>query len=50
MAGTEDYSFYCSIENSPFWIKKDEFSSDDDHLRKWEKKLISKPKYSKGTC
>lgn len=57
MAGTEDYSFYCSIENSPFWIKKaDETitSSPDKHtnecIQQWEKKLVSPPKYSHGLC
>jgi hypothetical protein len=53
MAGTEDYSFYCSIENSPFWIRKtDETAAggrDDDEKNKvneWERKLIAPPKYS----
>ena len=53
MAGTEDYSFYYSIENSPFWLKKNESLdeaeySQDDHVRRWEKKLISSPKHNKS--
>jgi len=53
MAGTEDYSFYYSIENSPFWLKKNESLdeaeySQDDHVRRWEKKLISSPKHNKN--
>jgi len=53
MAGTEDVSFYYSIENSPFWLRKDEYPDDtnscnEDQVRKWEKKLVSSPKYMKG--
>ncbi len=60
MAGTEDYSFYCSIENSPFWIKKvdegailaDGASAGvgliDDKIQQWERKLVSPPKYMNG--
>ena len=58
MAGTEDYSFYCSIENSPFWIRKtDETAGRDDDLftddarekkkvNEWERKLVTPPKYA----
>jgi len=53
MAGTEDVSFYYSIENSPFWLRKNEYpenteDSQDDQVRRWEKKLVSSPKYMKN--
>lgn len=58
MAGTEDYSFYCSIENSPFWIKKVDEGvlaegasagvGVDDKIQQWERKLVSPPKYVNG--
>ena len=53
MAGTEDVSFYYSIENSPFWLRKDEYPDDgervnEDQVRRWEKKLVSSPKYAKS--
>lgn len=51
MAGTEDYSYYSSAENSPFWIKKNEAAAAspvaedvDEHLQQWERRLITPPK------
>ena len=58
MAGTEDYSFYCSIENSPFWIRKPDeaasvtggdgnpYNNERKTVNDWERKLITPPKYA----
>lgn len=52
MAGTEDYTFYYSLENSPFWIKKagSEESDGNDLIRvkSWEDKLKTSRKYECG--
>lgn len=49
MAGTEDYSFYYSLENSPFWIKKAGTNEDaDGRIQHWENKLKYSPKAIKG--
>lgn len=51
MAGTEDYSFYYSLENSPFWIKKADSTASteiDGRIQHWESKLIASPKSQNG--
>lgn len=49
MAGTEDYSFYYSLENSPFWIKKPGSPEETNRrIQEWENKLIVSPKHGKG--
>ncbi|XP_046631541.1 solute carrier family 25 member 46-like isoform X1 [Daphnia pulicaria] len=47
MAGTEDYSFYYSLENSPFWIKKADSAASavTDGRIQHENKAITSPKY-----
>lgn len=49
MAGTEDYSFYYSLENSPFWIKKPVSEESDIQIQNWEKKLVTSPKHFRGS-
>jgi hypothetical protein len=44
MAGTEDYSFYYSLENSPFWIRKADSATsaeNDGRIQHGENKAIS---------
>jgi hypothetical protein len=50
MAGTEDYSFYYSLENSPFWIKKADSAASavTDGRIQHENKAITSPKYRYG--
>jgi hypothetical protein len=50
MAGTEDYSFYYSLENSPFWIKKPDSASEEADCKKQlgKNKAITPQKYRYG--
>jgi len=50
MAGTEDYSFYYSLENSPFWIKKTDSaaSAETEGSIQHENKAVTSPKYRYG--
>ena len=51
MAGTEDYSFYYSLENSPFWIRKADSATsaeNDGRIQHGENKAITSPRYRYG--
>ena len=51
MAGTEDYSFYYTLENSPFWIKKADSANSvetADRIHHGNNKAISAQKYRYG--